>query len=241
MATSMHGKTVLITGGNSGIGKETAVGLARAGGTVVFTSRDPRKGEEAAADIHQRSGADVHVMRLDLASFASIRAFAAGFLQRFDALHVLISNAGLILSKRTETEQGFETTFGVNHLGHFLLTDLLLGRIKASAPARIINVSSRVHRRAGVRLRRRGRGADTRGRGRLRVPRPFPAGGQAVEDCAKRRRADAVSHVRSPWPYPAYRFLPETHNGFPLFRRAALSVKKDSGFIIHPPVVRSLP
>ncbi len=148
MATSMHGKTVLITGGNSGIGKETAVALARAGATVVFTSRDPRKGEQAAADIHQRSGTDIHLLRLDLASFASIRACAAGFVQRFDALHVLINNAGLILSKRTETEQGFETTFGVNHLGHFLLTDLLLDRIKASAPARIINVSSRVHRRA---------------------------------------------------------------------------------------------
>ncbi|MCH7578282.1 MAG: SDR family oxidoreductase [Chloroflexi bacterium] len=142
----MQGKTVLITGANSGIGKETAVALARVGATVVFTSRDPQKGEQAAADIRQRSGADVTLMPLDLASFPSIRALAADFLQRYDSLHVLINNAGLVLNERTETEEGFETTFGVNHLGHFLLTQLLLDRIKASAPARIINVASNAHR-----------------------------------------------------------------------------------------------
>ena len=146
MTASMQGKTVLITGANSGIGKETAVELARAGATVVFTSRDPQKGAQAAADIRRRSGADIALMPLDLASFPSIRALAADFLQRYDELHVLINNAGLVLSERTETEQGFETTFGVNHLGHFLLTQLLLDRIKASAPARIINVASRAHR-----------------------------------------------------------------------------------------------
>ncbi len=149
MTDSMQGKTVLITGANSGIGKETAVALARAGATVVFTSRDPKKGEQAATDIRRRSGADVTLMPLDLASFASIRALAEGFLQRYDQLHLLINNAGLILSERTETEQGFETTFGVNHLGHFLLTQLLLDRIKASAPARIVNVASGAHRRVG--------------------------------------------------------------------------------------------
>ncbi len=146
MTASMQGKTVLITGANSGIGKETAVTLARAGATVVFTSRDPKKGEQAAADIRERSGADVALMPLDLASFPSIRALADGFLQRYDELHVLINNAGLILTERAETEQGFESTFGVSHLGHFLLTQLLLDRVKASAPARIINVASRAHR-----------------------------------------------------------------------------------------------
>ena len=146
MTDTMQGKIILITGANSGIGKETAVALARAGATVVFTSRDPQKGEQAAADIRQRSGADVALMPLDLASFPSIRALADGFLQRYEQLHVLINNAGLILTERTETEQGFETTFGVNHLGHFLLTQLLLDRIKASAPARIINVASNAHR-----------------------------------------------------------------------------------------------
>jgi len=146
MTASMQGKTALITGANSGLGKETAVALARAGATVVFTSRDPQKGEQTAADIRQRSGADVALMPLDLASFPSIHALADDFLQRHDSLHVLVNNAGLILTERTETEQGFETTFGVNHLGHFILTQLLLDRIKASAPARIINVASRAHR-----------------------------------------------------------------------------------------------
>jgi len=146
MTATMQGKTVLITGANSGIGKETAVAVARAGATVVFTSRDPLKGEQAAADIRQRSGADVALMPLDLASFPSIRALADDFLQRYDSLHVLINNAGLILTERTETEHGFETTFGVNHLGHFLLTQILLDRIKASAPARIVNVASDAHR-----------------------------------------------------------------------------------------------
>ncbi|MCH8920275.1 MAG: SDR family NAD(P)-dependent oxidoreductase, partial [Chloroflexi bacterium] len=83
MTTSMQGKTVLITGANSGIGKETAVALARAGATVVFTSRDPQKGEQAAADIRQRSGADVTLMPLDLASFPSVRVLADAFLQRY--------------------------------------------------------------------------------------------------------------------------------------------------------------
>ncbi len=148
MTDNMQGKTVLITGGNSGIGFETALALAADGATVAITSRDPHRGEHAADEIRRRSGADPHLMPLDLASFASIRAFAADFLQRCDSLHVLINNAGLVLNERTETVEGFETTFGVNHLGHFLLTDLLLDRIKASAPARIINVSSYAHRSA---------------------------------------------------------------------------------------------
>jgi NAD(P)-dependent dehydrogenase (short-subunit alcohol dehydrogenase family) len=146
MTSHMQGKTVLITGGNSGIGFETALALAAAGATVAFTSRDPHRGEHAADEIRRRTSVQPHLMPLDLASFASIRAFAAGFLERFDSLHVLINNAGLVLSERTETEEGFESTFGVNHLGHFLLTHLLLDRIKASAPARIINVASRAHR-----------------------------------------------------------------------------------------------
>ncbi len=145
MTSHMQGKTVLITGGNSGIGFETALALAADGATVAFTSRDPHRGEHAADEIRRRTSVQPHLMPLDLASFASIRAFAADFLERFDNLHVLINNAGLILSERTETEDGFETTFGVNHLGHFLLTHLLLDRIKASAPARIINVASRAH------------------------------------------------------------------------------------------------
>ncbi|MEX0800715.1 MAG: SDR family oxidoreductase [Dehalococcoidia bacterium] len=143
----MQGKTVLITGGNSGIGRETAAGLARMGATVAITSRDREKGQRTAAEVGAQSGREVECLHLDLASLASVRSLAADFLQRYDDLHVLINNAGLILGDRRLTDDGFEMTFGVNHLGHFLLTDLLLDRIKASAPARIINVSSRAHRR----------------------------------------------------------------------------------------------
>ena len=144
----MRGKTVLVTGGNSGIGKETAIALATMGATVVVTSRDPAKGKAAAEEMKARAGVEVPCMALDLASFSSIKSFAKEFLAQYDALHVLVLNAGLVLSERTETKEGFETTFGVNHLGHFLLTDLLRERIVASAPARIVVVSSSAHRRA---------------------------------------------------------------------------------------------
>ncbi len=145
--TDMTGKTVLITGGNTGLGLETAVALATMGASVVITARNAEKGEAARKEIIERSGTtDIEVMSLDLASFASIRAFAEAFLASHARLDVLVNNAGLIVSERTETEDGFETTFGVNHLGPFLLTDLLLDRIKASAPARIVNVASDAHK-----------------------------------------------------------------------------------------------
>ena len=146
---SMREKTVLITGGNCGIGKETAVGLAKMGAKVVITSRDPAKGQEAVAEVRERTGGDVETMALDLASFAAIRGFTKKFLNTRDRLDVLVNNAGLILSERTETEEGFETQFGVNHLGHFLLTSLLQERIEGSAPSRIVNVASDAHRFAG--------------------------------------------------------------------------------------------
>jgi NAD(P)-dependent dehydrogenase (short-subunit alcohol dehydrogenase family) len=145
----MAGKVVLITGGNTGIGKEAAVGLASLGTRVVITSRDAERGSAARQEIVERSGNNgVEVMPLDLASFRSIRAFAPDFLDRFDRLDVLVNNAGLILQRRTETEDSFEATFGINHLGHFLLTDLLLDRVKASAPARVVVVASRAHKGA---------------------------------------------------------------------------------------------
>jgi len=143
------GKTVLITGANAGVGKETAVGLARAGANVVMTARDPARGVAALTDVRERSGSDaVELMSLDLASFASIRAFADELLTRHDRLDVLVNNAGLVRRGRTETEDGFETTFGVNHLGHFLLTSLLLDRLRASAPARVVVVASHAHKQA---------------------------------------------------------------------------------------------
>src|SRR5512140_1116452 len=121
----MQGKTVLITGGNTGVGRATAVGLAERGARVVFTARDRGKGEAAAREIQAETGADVTWMLLDLGSFASIEAFAAEFRERFAELHVLVNNAGLILSQRAETAEGFEATLGINHLGHFLLTELV--------------------------------------------------------------------------------------------------------------------
>ena len=147
--TEMAGKVVVITGGNTGIGKEAAVGLAGLGARVVITSRNEERGRSAQKEIADRSGSDsVEVMSLDLASFTSIRAFAADVLDRFDHLDVLVNNAGLILRRRAETQDGFEETFGVNHLGHFLLTDLLLERLRAGAPARVVVVSSDAHKGA---------------------------------------------------------------------------------------------
>jgi len=145
----MLDKVVVITGGNAGIGKEAAVGLAQRGARVVITARDPAKGSAAVAEIRERSGSDtVDVMALDLASSTSIRSFASDLLARTDRLDVLLNNAGLVLTQRTLTEDGFESTFGVNHLGHFLLTGLLLDRLRESAPSRIVNVSSHAHKQA---------------------------------------------------------------------------------------------
>lgn len=149
MPNAMTGKTVLITGGNAGIGKQAAIDLAKLGAKVVFTSRNLRKGDVAQAEIREAANSKlVDCLPLDLASFASIERFAKEFLARYPRLDVLILNAGLVLDTRTETEDGFETTFGVNHLGHFYLTSLLRERLEASAPARIVVVSSDYHRAA---------------------------------------------------------------------------------------------
>lgn len=144
----IDGKTVLITGGNSGIGRATAEALARQGATVVITARDPSKGAAAAEALRKSTGGAVDWMPLDLSSFRSIERFADEFLRRYRQLQVLVNNAGLILSERVDTEDGFEMTFGVNHLGHFQLTRRLLPRLQESAPARIINLSSEAHRAA---------------------------------------------------------------------------------------------
>jgi NAD(P)-dependent dehydrogenase (short-subunit alcohol dehydrogenase family) len=142
----MKSKTVVITGGNSGIGLETAVALAGAGAEVVITARDHGRGEAAVADIAQRSENDrVSMVIFDLASLASVRAGAEDILERSPRIDVLVNNAGLILSERTETVDGFESTFAINHLGPFLLTELLLDRLKASAPSRVVNVASTAH------------------------------------------------------------------------------------------------
>lgn len=145
-AQSMLGRTVVITGGNTGIGKEAAVALASRGATVVVTARDRAKGEAAVVEIAARSGrSDVGLVDLDLASLASVRRAAGDVLGRFARVDALVNNAGLVQSHRLVTDEGFEMTFGVNHLGPFLFTTLLLDRLGDSAPARIVNVSSTAH------------------------------------------------------------------------------------------------
>ena len=145
----LDGRTIIVTGGNSGIGKEAAVELAGMGAQVVVAARNRAKGEAALAEITSRSGSDrVELADLDLASTASIHAFADAFLASHDRLDVLLNNAGLTMRKRAETADGFEMVFGVNHLGHFLLTSLLRDRLVASAPSRVITVASEAHRYA---------------------------------------------------------------------------------------------
>jgi NAD(P)-dependent dehydrogenase (short-subunit alcohol dehydrogenase family) len=148
-APDLDGRTIIVTGGNSGIGKEAAAELTAMGATVVVAARNRAKGEAAVAEIKQRAArGTVELADLDLASSASIRAFADGFLATHDRLDVLLNNAGLTLRKRRVTADGFEMTFGVNHLGHFLLTSLLRERLVASAPARVVTVASDAHRYA---------------------------------------------------------------------------------------------
>lgn len=140
---------VVITGANSGIGLEAAVEIARTGATVVLACRDPERGRAALEEVRRRSGSqDAASVALDLASTASVRACAAEVLRRWDRLDVLALNAGAILSQNLTTEDGVEMTFGVNHLGHQLLTDLLLERLVASAPARVVVTASLAHRMA---------------------------------------------------------------------------------------------
>lgn len=147
-AWDVRGKVVLVTGANSGIGKATATELASRGARVVLTSRDMDKGLVAKAEIEVASGATVDLRELDLASFRSITAFAQAFLAEYSSLHVLVHNAGLVLSDRRETEDGIEATFGINHLGAFTLNRLLLPLLEKSAPARIVVVASDAHKGA---------------------------------------------------------------------------------------------
>ena len=143
----MKGKIILITGATSGIGKETAIGLAREGATIVFTSRDRGRGLTARDEIARLSGSKaVQFMMCDLASLESIRAFAKDFKKVYDRLDVLMNNAGVWDFKRRESKDGIENIFATNYLAPFLLTNLLLDLLKKSRPSRIVNVSSGLHR-----------------------------------------------------------------------------------------------
>jgi len=140
-------KLTVVTGANSGIGYETARALANKGATVIMACRNQQKGEAAADSIrNEKPKGTVEVMQLDLADLDSVRAFADEFKQRYDRLDLLINNAGIMHPPFGKTKQGFETQFGVNHLGHFALTGLLLDLTMHTPQARIVTVSSAAHR-----------------------------------------------------------------------------------------------
>ena len=145
---SQAGKTALITGANSGIGYQAALELARHGAHVLLGCRNEAKGRAALERLlHEAPGASAEVVQLDMASLASIRAFAAAFIGRRIALDLLINNAGVMaLPKRELTEDGFERQFGTNHLGHFALTGLLLPALLAAPAPRVVTVASLAHR-----------------------------------------------------------------------------------------------
>jgi len=143
----MQGKTVVVTGGNSGIGFETAAALASMGARVLLTARNADKGRAAVAAITERLHGEgrVQLVVFDLADLASVRQGAAEILELSPSIDVLVNNAGLVLTERAETVDSYEATFAINHLGPFLLTNLLLERITASTPSRIVNVASTAH------------------------------------------------------------------------------------------------
>jgi retinol dehydrogenase-14 len=147
----MEGKVVLITGGTSGIGRAAATALAAMGAEVAVTGRSRQRGEAAVEEIRDTSGNErVSLMLADLAVQTEVRGLAEEFRERYDRLDVLVNNAGIIQSKRTETPDGLELTLAVNHLAPFLLTNLLLDLLKESAPSRIITVSSEARRGAQI-------------------------------------------------------------------------------------------
>ncbi|WP_254522125.1 oxidoreductase [Natrinema caseinilyticum] len=149
--SDQHGRTIVITGANSGIGFEATRELARNGATVIMACRSRDRGEDAARDIREDvTDADLRVEECDLGSFESIRAFADRL--EDEAIDVLINNAGVMAIPRSETEDGFETQFGVNHLGHFALTGLLLENVRRDEKpdSRIVTVSSGVHERGEI-------------------------------------------------------------------------------------------
>ena len=144
----LTGKLVLVTGATDGIGRVTAETLAVMGASVAILGRNAQKTADCAAAIAQKTGRKVETLVADLSVQAQVRRAAAEYLARHDQLHVLVNNAGAVFTSRKMTLDGLEMTFALNHLGYFLLTDLLLAALKAAAPARIVNVSSGAHQGA---------------------------------------------------------------------------------------------
>ncbi len=149
-APDMTGKVCIVTGGNSGIGKEAAKGLVALGAAVVIICRDKSKGEAALSEIRSAGNGSAELIVADISSLAQVRAAADEFGRTRSRLDVLVNNAGVILTKRLVSPEGYEKTLATNHLGHFLLTNLMLNTLKKSAPSRIINVSSEAHRGARI-------------------------------------------------------------------------------------------
>jgi retinol dehydrogenase-12 len=146
----LAGKTCVVTGATNGIGRVSARALAKLGAKLFLVARDPQRAEETCAEIARETPrADVRIILADLSSQAEVRRAAADFLATGEPLHVLLNNAGVTQLTRSETVDGIETTFAVNHLAYYLFTRLLLERIRASAPARIVNVASDAHRFGG--------------------------------------------------------------------------------------------
>lgn len=144
----LSGKTILVTGATSGIGLEAAAAFAGAGARTIIVGRNSRKTDAVLAQLRQRSGSrDVEALLCDFASQAAIRSLAQTLYDHYDRLDVLVNNAGTVYARRTLTEDGIEATFAVNHLGYFMLTNLLLELLARSAPARIVNVASTEHYR----------------------------------------------------------------------------------------------
>jgi retinol dehydrogenase 12 len=142
----MDGKVCLVTGATNGIGLEASKALASLGATVVLVGRNPGRIESSLAYVRQAvPDAKVESLQADFASLKEVRALAEAFKARHSRLDVLLNNAGLVLHERQVTKDGFEATFGINHLAPFLLTHLLLDVLKASGPARVVNVSSEAH------------------------------------------------------------------------------------------------
>lgn len=150
MDGSMDGKVCLVTGATRGIGRVAARELARLGATVLVTARDPGRGRDTAEEIRRDAGREVEVLEADLASQASIRRLAGEVRRRTDRLHVLLNDAGAIYAERRVSPDGRELTFALNHLGYFLLTNLLLDPLREGAPSRVVCVASEAHRRARV-------------------------------------------------------------------------------------------